>query len=283
MSRVMGILGDFKLLHLINISETRLGKLGYSAGVPSDLLDRYDNVLGRIASLVRELEIKGPVPPLENAPIPDRDIFYMEETLSDIENQVSGCLLRGREAAKGLSKTEELISILVNRINLLAGRADRVRRELDRQLIAAYQELKLAVVENGRADVEAAGLAIDAGLEVSIDERSLMGVVLPLVTVTSPRFRPEYSFVDTSSRMDRVREMILSAMSILSELAEVEVGLKRLMDETRRTLKRINALSYIYIPLYEATLKSVTERLEEKEREALFQLKRMKGKVEEGG
>ncbi len=186
-------------------------------------------------------------------------------------------------ARDGKQLLDQKKDILVNRINLLAGRADRVRRELDRQLIAAYQELKLAVVENGRADVEAAGLAIDAGLEVSIDERSLMGVVLPLVTVTSPRFRPEYSFVDTSSRMDRVREMILSAMSILSELAEVEVGLKRLMDETRRTLKRINALSYIYIPLYEATLKSVTERLEEKEREALFQLKRMKGKVEEGG
>ncbi len=186
-------------------------------------------------------------------------------------------------ARDGKQLLDQKKDILINRINLLAGRTDRVRRELDRQLIAAYQELKLAVVESGRADVEAAGLAIDAGLDVSIDERSLMGVVLPLVTVTSPRFRSEYSFVDTSSRMDRVREMILSAMSILSELAEVEVGLKRLMDETRRTLKRINALSYIYIPLYEATLKSVTERLEEKEREALFQLKRIKGKVEEGG
>ena len=112
MSRVMGILGDFKLLHLINISETRLGKLGYGAGVPSDLLDRYDNVLKSIASLVRELEIKGPVPALEKAPIPDKDIFYMEETLSDIENQVSGCLVRGREVAKELSKTQELISRL---------------------------------------------------------------------------------------------------------------------------------------------------------------------------
>lgn len=108
-----------------------------------------------------------------------------------------------------------------------------------------------------------------------------MGVVLPLVNISRPQLRPEYSLADTTRRMDQVRQMVLSSIETVAELAEVEIGLKRLMEEAKRTLKRINALSYIYIPVYEATLKSIEERLEEKEREALFQLKRVKGKAAE--
>ncbi len=181
-------------------------------------------------------------------------------------------------ARDGKQLLDQKKDILINHINLLAGKADRARKRLDEALMAAYEQLRLALIESGRTQVEAAGLAVDAHLEVNIREQSLMGVVLPLVTISRPKFRPEYSLSDTTRQMDRVRQAVLSAMEILAELAEVEVGLKRLMEETKRTLKRINALSYIYIPVYEATLKSIEERLEEKEREALFQLKRVKGK-----
>jgi len=186
-------------------------------------------------------------------------------------------------ARDGKQLLDQKKDILINHINLLAGKADRVRKDLDQTLMEAYRELRLALVESGRTQVEAAGLAVDARLDVKIRERSLMGVVLPLVSISRPKFRPEYSLTDTTRQMDRVRQIILSATETLAELAEVEIGLKRLLDETKRTLKRINALSYIYIPVYEATLKSIEERLEEKEREALFQLKRVKGKEQGTG
>ncbi len=112
MSQVLGIFGDFKLLHLININETRLGKLGYVAGVQVDLLSRYDKALSRITRLIRELEIKGPVPPLGKAPRPDQDIFHLEEKLSEIEDDVSSYLLEGKKAEKELVKKQELISRL---------------------------------------------------------------------------------------------------------------------------------------------------------------------------
>ncbi len=183
-------------------------------------------------------------------------------------------------ARDGRQLLDQKKDILINHINLLTGRADRIRKQLDSTLAQAYEQLRLALIESGRNRVEAAGLAMDARLEVTIRERSLMGVVLPLVSISRPKFRPEYALYETTERMDWVRHIILSATETIAELAEVEVGLKRLMEETKRTLKRINALSYIYIPIYEATLKSIEERLEEKEREALFQLKRVKGKTE---
>ncbi len=113
MSQVLGILGDFKLLHLININETHLGRLGYTAGVQVDLLNRYDKVLSRITRLCRDLEITGQVPPLEKAPRPEKDIFHIEDRLSAIEDEVAGYLLDGRKAEKELVKKKELISRLM--------------------------------------------------------------------------------------------------------------------------------------------------------------------------
>jgi len=112
MPQVLEVLGDLKLLHLININETRLGKLGYVAGLQVDLISRYDKVLSRVTKLIHELGVKGPVPPLEKAPRPDKDIFLLEDEVSAIEDEVSSYLIEGKNAEKELIKRRELISRL---------------------------------------------------------------------------------------------------------------------------------------------------------------------------
>ncbi len=184
-------------------------------------------------------------------------------------------------ATDGKKLLDQKKDILINHINLLTERAERARKDLDEILSRAYQWLELALVETGRNNVEAAGLAVSQDAQIVIRERSLMGVVLPIVSIQKTKIRPEYGLGKTSASMDRVRQTILSAMDLLAEIAEVEVGLQRLMRETKKTLKRINALSYIYIPLYEKTLRFIEQSLEEKEREGLFQLKRIKAKAKE--
>jgi len=96
MSEVMGVLGDFRLLHLININETHLGKLGYVAGVRVDLLRRYQKVAETASRLIKELSVKAPLPPIDKAPRPEKDIFFLEEELSDIYKEVSPVLEDGK-------------------------------------------------------------------------------------------------------------------------------------------------------------------------------------------
>ncbi len=182
-------------------------------------------------------------------------------------------------AQDGKELLDQKKDILISHINLLTDKADRARKHLDEILLDAYSKLEMAIIEAGRSNVEAAGIAVDAGIEIEVRERSLMGVVLPLVSIKVPDFKPEYGLGTTTASMDQVRQTILSALDVLGELAEVEIGLQRLMHETKKTLKRINALSYIYIPLYKATLKFIEQSLEEKDREGLFQLKRIKART----
>ncbi len=179
-------------------------------------------------------------------------------------------------ARDGSGLLEQKKDILINNINLLAEKADQVRAEVDKMLADAYRKLSLALLEAGEASVEAAGLGVRAREQVVVKERSLMGVILPIVHVRIPKLRPEYSLAGSTETMDQVRKAVHAALELIAELAEMEIGVENLLRELKKTLKRVNALSHVYIPLYESTLKYMEETLEEREREALFQMKKVK-------
>jgi V/A-type H+-transporting ATPase subunit D len=179
-------------------------------------------------------------------------------------------------ARDGLELLDQKKEILVRQISSLAVRADRVRAEMNQRLAEAYEQLQEAVIQYGEATVESAGMGLRAEEQLEIRERSLMGVVLPQVHIDLPVFQPGYGFYGTGKSMDSTAEAIHRAMEVAGELAEVEVSIERLLAELKKTLKRINVLARIYVPRYQATIKAIDVTLEEKEREALFRLRRVR-------
>lgn len=194
-------------------------------------------------------------------------------------------LLRLREelsfARDGLELLDEKKEALMAHINTLSTKAERVRAQMNEALSDAYGHLREALMKHGRLACERASLASAMGEEVEVREKSFMGVAIPYVRINVPRFLPSFGFQETGASMDFVAKAIHRSLEVIAELAEVEVGLFRLIAEIKKTIKRINALENIYVPLYEATIKHIEESLEEKEREFLFQLKRQKGRREE--
>jgi V/A-type H+/Na+-transporting ATPase subunit D len=184
-------------------------------------------------------------------------------------------------ASDGRDLLDEKKEALMAHISSLSTKAERVRARLNEVLKETYRLLREALLMHGRLACERASLAVRAGEEVEVKERSFMGVVLPVVRISLPRFLPSYGFLETGFSMDAVADSIHRGLEVIAELAEIEVGLFRLMTEIKKTIKRINALENIYIPLYQATIKHIEESLEEKEREFLFQLKRQKRRREQ--
>jgi V/A-type H+-transporting ATPase subunit D len=185
-------------------------------------------------------------------------------------------------ARDGLELLDEKKQALMAHISSLSAKSERARAGMNEMLKTAYGQLRVAVISHGRFACERASLAVEAGEEVEVREKSFMGVALPVVRVSVPRLMPSYGFLETGASMDEVARTIHRGLETIAELTEIEVGLGRLVAEVKKTIKRINALENIYIPLYEATIKHIQENLEEKEREFLFQLKRQKGRKEEG-
>jgi len=156
----------------------------------------------------------------------------------------------------------------------------RARAEAAALLSEAYQQLAAACVVLGRDQVARAALASPPPGRISIQERSLFGVVLPLLNWEVSEETPPWGLLGTSLELDLAREKFLAAMRRLIELAELEIAFQRLAFELRKTQKRVNALQNLLIPQYRETVGYMEAGLEEREREALFQLKRMQARGE---
>jgi len=63
--------------------------------------------------------------------------------------------------------------------------------------------------------------------------------------------------------------------------AELETTMRRLLEEIERTKRRVNALEFKVLPDLIDKKRFIEMRLEEMERDNIFRLKRIKGKVKE--
>jgi V/A-type H+-transporting ATPase subunit D len=183
-------------------------------------------------------------------------------------------------AREGRQLLDEKREILLRELFRHLADLKRCRKEADLALADAYAALREACLALGRDAAARAALAQREPPEVSAQERSILGVVVPILRCEALRAAPSWGLLGTSIELDVARERFRSAMSRLVALAEVETAFRSLAAELRRTQKRINALQNLLIPQYQETVGYIEGSLEEREREALFQMKRVKARGE---
>ena len=123
-------------------------------------------------------------------------------------------------------------------------------------------------------------LGLKPALSVYILPRSSIGVEYPTVTVESGPMQP-VGLMWTDASFDEARKRMTSMAMLLAQLGEAETALWRLLNEQRKTQKRVNALKYNIIPSYQTTIRYIESTLSEEERNTLFQLKIMRSQMEE--
>ncbi len=169
--------------------------------------------------------------------------------------------------------------VLLEELIDLARDAERQRRQAEQALRRAYHSLRTALIAGGEDVVAAEALAEPAPPTLRVRERSVMGVIIPLLesevpdvprAITAPGHSPP--------AVSRTRREIAAAMAEIVRLAEIEVSCRRLALELQRTQRKVSALENIFMPEYRDTIDFITSSLEEKEREGLFQMKRLKAR-----
>ena len=111
---------------------------------------------------------------------------------------------------------------------------------------------------------------------VKIKARSIMGTEIPLVEHEESPLELTYGFYNTSEALDRARSHFEKVKELTIRLSMVENSAYRLASNIKKTQKRANALKNITIPAYESLSKSISNALEEKEREEFTRLKVIK-------
>jgi len=160
----------------------------------------------------------------------------------------------------------------------------RLSSLLERAVSNAQYSLTVAKAIDGSVTVKSVALATKGEVTVDISGTKIMGVAIPVVQKKYSPVRSlltrGYSVTGASSRIDETAENFEKVLDILIENADVETRLKRLGDEIQKTNRRVNALEQIVIPEMQKQLKYIRMTLEERAREDLFRLKRVKKKLE---
>jgi len=178
-------------------------------------------------------------------------------------------------ARKGYDLLDKKRQVLLMEFRNLQGQAEAAISNLQKALSAAHKALNTAHKEMGKERVREIIEGIPKEWEVEIHFRSIMGgeITEAKSLITEDRVKLYYKLSNTAISLDeavlawkRVRELIIP-------WAAIENSIYRLNLHIQKTQKRTNALGNITIPKYEAQIKYISERLEERERDELARLK----------
>ncbi len=180
-----------------------------------------------------------------------------------------------REGHEILDKKREVLTTeLIRHAHDAAGQQAQVWKKL----ADAYHALVEARLSMGQERLEWTALAVNKSVEVEIKLRSIMGVVIPTIEAHGEPPEMPYGLGDTTVALDEAVAHFRQVLDEIPMLSEMMTTVWRLARELQKTQRRVNALQYIFIPEYEATIKFIESALEEREREETFRLKRLKSR-----
>lgn len=139
-------------------------------------------------------------------------------------------------------------------------------------MIRSYKWLSITQMRMGSSRIKQLAIGMPRAVKAKVLPRRNMGVQYPSVQIKQKPLHP-VGLLGTDASLDETRSSFADMVVQTARLAEVETALWRLLDEQRKTQKRVNALKYNVIPRYQRTIKYVESSLEEEERNVLFQLK----------
>jgi V/A-type H+-transporting ATPase subunit D len=186
-------------------------------------------------------------------------------------------------AYQGRDLLKEKRNALLQEFMRTAEQVMRESDELERNVGESAAALALAEALDGPEAVRSAAFAARAQVTLEVTGVNIMGVPVPLIETKSVARSPldrGYGLSSVSGRIDAAAQAFETQLDLIIELAASEMRLRRLAEEIGRTTRRVNAMDNVLIPRLEAQRDYIHMVLEEREREDLFRLKRVKLKLE---
>ncbi|MDD3842946.1 MAG: V-type ATP synthase subunit D [Candidatus Izemoplasmatales bacterium] len=168
--------------------------------------------------------------------------------------------------------------ILIHEMMQIIKNVRKLRDELSTAYHQAYLALQEANITLGVVGEIAKAIPIDEGVQITY--RSVMGVDIPKVIYQSHEARISYGIGSTNTKFDYAFTRFLKVRDLTILLAETENSAYRLANAIRKSQKQANALKTIVIPEFEFNIKSISDALEERDREEFSRKKVIKNNLQ---
>jgi len=186
-------------------------------------------------------------------------------------------------AEQGRDLLKEKMEALIQEFFKIMVNFSESREGLEQLAIEADLALLVAEAVDDPIAVKSASYATKRQIMVDISGKNIMGVSVPVIqkkSVALNVMQRGYGLIGTSSRINEAAEKFEAEMDMIIRLAETETTLRRLGNEIQMNRRRVNALDQIIIPELKEQAKYIRFSIEEREREDLFRLKKVKKLIE---
>ncbi|MBM3451047.1 MAG: V-type ATP synthase subunit D [Armatimonadetes bacterium] len=188
-----------------------------------------------------------------------------------------------RIARQGVDLLKRKRDALVADFFNIVRQALAARERLNEACENAYVVLSLAKAVEGRQSLEAAALADKRELLAEVEIVNIWGIKVPTVQASNihrPLMERGHNPTAVSARTIESASNFEEVLSAILEVASTEIKLRKIGEEIKKTTRRVNALEQVVIPRIHAEIRYINAVLEQRAREDVFRLKRIKKKLE---
>ncbi|NIZ47059.1 V-type ATP synthase subunit D [Entomospira nematocerorum] len=179
-------------------------------------------------------------------------------------------------AKQGYELLDQKRTILIMELMKLIDQASEFEQQADQALSFAYSALQESVIAHGRLQAHSLALSIHIESRIEVGSRKVMGVRIPTVSTKFLDHPPYYSGYGVGLSLDEAVLAFKQAVQLMGRLAELKIGIMRLANEVKRTIRKVNALDRIAIPSAQSEISVIQAHLEESERDMFVLMKSVK-------
>ena len=168
---------------------------------------------------------------------------------------------------------------LIHEFMEITGDAKEVNQELADVYSQAKLKLLMSKIYDGEDKVQANAFPVKDEPKITSSTQNIMGVVVPEIEtekISTNILQREYGITSASSRIDSVADKYEKLLEKIVEAAETQTKILKLLNEIEKTKRRVNALEHKVIPEQKDALETISQSLEESEREETFRMKKVK-------
>jgi V/A-type H+-transporting ATPase subunit D len=179
-------------------------------------------------------------------------------------------------ARRGHKLLKDKLDGLMKDFGAIAKEYKQYRLAVDAELPQVLKFFVLAEATSSRLITEDALEQTRQDLDIAMEFRRIMSVVVPAFKIGFGESKGGYSLIHTSPDLDKAIVGLKEFLPKLLRMAELEETVRRLSEEIEKTRRRVNALEHTLIPRMVETIKFITTKLDEMERSTTSRLMKIK-------
>ncbi len=187
------------------------------------------------------------------------------------------------KAKEELNLLEGGYDILDKKRKALIGAYDskiKERNELNDKVNETIKEVshdfKKVLVSIGESDLDSISKTVPIDNSISLKIDKFMQTEISEIHFEDVKLNLSYSFYETNAGFDEAILSFNQLRSKIFKLAELDTTIKSLDREIKKTSKKVNSLDKVQIPKYKEMIKTISQSIEEKEREEFSKTKIVK-------